>query len=832
MKKGLLIIAFLWGVIAYGQFKLRIPVDSANYIALIEASGTQLTDWKKLDEVQVNFKKDYHLAKKNGRWGITDDYLNFLIEPSFSRVESYLDFMLCSRYGYLAIYDQELKLVKEINGFKSWESVADGQEVFWRAFGGINFLIIKTNEGCFVLNGETLEPLSESKYDDVFAMDGTVYLLKDEKFGFVANDGTVFEPQWNSISQYNSEVMEMTNETGHRVYIGTNGTPIPDTDSTLIYYEYSHHYKVYKNGKADLFDLHDSERKIAYSGIDIFPIGRAYRDQDRNMNWENNYLYAFKREGKIGLINEFDKVIIQPKFQFLKGGNKKVLIAMLDDRYGLFTYDGTPVLDTSYTYVEKSGNRKHDEKYFRLYQEKKKGIVTDEGVIIVPLQFDEVSVEQSGIITKRNNLYGFYTFEGKEVLKPKYKKVVSNHGGLEFVGNNGRCMVGEKGLLTPLNCDKISRTQNELKYYIANKIVVCGIKDEVVVDTTVYPRPKSVRIKNSRRELALVLSDNDFAEIEWQLTGKIGSISKQGKGFGVDPVFNNVISNRGILAGKFEADDYYLLDRALIVGKEHLQSFYPSSAHVGDTLFSYQSTWSRYGWHSDDYDPVITYPNNTYEFYSRNSYWSDSANFILPRIGASSKALLRGKIGFGEGQEVMGFKEYYEYLNSYYKLKIESPGFFNLLSESPILSVQNPLWQVKVFEDSHIPTYDESFVVYEEIGSNCALVSKDGRLYGIIEDGKHDLVPMKCSEIKKVEIGSSIYFLVLTQEEALGGFSKQGWTIYDAKGRIFDDLYDEVDVVGLNLFKLTKGDTYLVVDRSGKEIYRSRPGFILEENSN
>ena len=800
--------------------ELRIPIDSAGYMSMINAEGEQLTEWKKLDEIKTNLIGDYHLAKK-WSWGIVDEELNFLVEPKYSKIQVHGDYIYAERVGHLTIYDLELKLVKEFDQFDGLEFLYEYSLARWATFGEIqDRLIVKTREGCVILN-EDLSLASEQKFEDAFGMNGIIYLRDGDRFGFVSDEEKVFEPKWTSISTFDSWVMELTDESGHRHYICRNGFEFPHSDSTLISFPKFREYKVYQNGKGKIVDPFE-ERQVSYQGEDIFPVSTT--NNGDLSDWKIiSRKYAVKQNGKIGLIDQNGNMLISPRFDQIEAGNDETLIYMKGMKFGLMTQSGSIIFDTLFTYIS------HErEGYFAVYDQGKKGVVDSEGNTIVPIGYSDVNCDGPGVVTLDNGKWGFYTYDGKEWLKPEHYKLTNENGGLEYINARGRVMVSAKGLITPKGCDRITKVGRNLKYYKGDHIVHCELDEEgAVIDTTIYPRPRSIRITRDDGEYSYSLSDANYAFIRSQLNGKVGSISKHGKGYGVKPIFDNTPKAGGPAMGIVQTEDFYRLDYALLVAKEKLVPFYPSSGRTYEEVFAYFTAMPTYSWHSDKYDPVIK-KDKKIRFYTQNNYYSES-NFLHPRKGRSSKALVEGSVGFSDGKDFLSFKDYYRSVNSYHNLKIESKTIFSLLSTNPELKVsEDGVWKVNTFIKGWKIGLSDQFRYYEEYNSKYAVASKDGERFGVVKDGESYHVPLKCSKIEPVQIGETTYFKVEMQDESAGGLSDWGWTIYDDEGRVFGELYDEVEVLGWNIFKLVRGDTYLIVDKSGQEIYRSRPGFLVE----
>ena len=156
-------------------------------------------------------------------------------------------------------------------------------------------------------------------------------------------------------------------------------------------------------------------------------------------------------EGKWGLVDKFDNVIIEPKYiyPFIEcGDNLQVMLPedIIDDmvttlKHGLIDKKGNTIIPFKYIYMESidsSGT------YFRVVEPEnyKAGIIDKNNEIVVPFEYDFIPAYPEFEMCENNNfvyvypdnvyqvkvsnnyLYGIYDLIlKKEIIKPKYKYI-------------------------------------------------------------------------------------------------------------------------------------------------------------------------------------------------------------------------------------------------------------------------------------------------------------------------------------------------------------------------------------------------------------------------
>lgn len=817
MRIAIITLTFcLWMGVSHGQdIQTKIPVDSAGYMALINEQGQRLTDWKYLDDIKVKQTDRLLLGKKRGVWGLLDDNLNWILLPRYTVIEKKHGKILAHRYGELTVFSEMLDTVKQFEHVHGMEFDPALEKPSYR-FESAEYcqrIILKTSEGTGVVD-LNYDWLIKPVYDDAFFSGHLVFLRKGEQFGFVAANGKVVEPEWSTIGMFNPSTVEVEDENGHRHYFSIGGEKIPYTDSTLVIETIGHSYKVYQNGKGEIYDR-QMKKEVNYRGEDIFTITvfRQKWQANRYSDLPVEKLYAVQRNGKMGVIDGDGRTIISANYENITYGGPGFFIAMTNGKFGVINEQEQEVIPFEYTFVKRDGD------YFKLYDYRLKGYADLQGDIVVPVKFTNTHIAHGGFITEYNGRVGFFRSDSTEILPPAFERAYYKDGGLVFVRNNKSTMVNKHGLLTPIDCDKVSRNNEVVKYYTRNRIYVHYLEDDTIADTTIYPLYKKIVIDDRWSSASPIqMPEPQYQRYLDQLTGKIGSIRKFGDGWQLEPEFFNIHHINGNDMAKVQLEDYYKIDHAFIHTKEVLVPFYGSSGAIGEPVLAYLSPGVFSGWNTSQLTPCLRM-NWEWDYYSKNAHSTNNFAWIMKRYGYGSVSALKGEVNFNTGQDIKPFRELYDDMNSGLNYKITTSYEFDRLSRSPMLKIKDPLWQVLAVKKNSTFYKTGTYEVYEELPSGRAIFKEVNGLWGIHQVDKKPMIDGTASKIIPVFVDEFEYYLVEFVQEDLAGISDYSWTIYTPNGDQLPEYYDAVSVVTHGYFRVRKGDTETLINKEGEVIY-------------
>lgn len=798
---------------ANGQNNAFLPIDSAGYFKLIDLKGISRTNWIELEELKHVPSNQNFLAKKNGKWGIVDTTLSFLLQPEFDTIHFDDSYFFAETSGNLKIFSKKLELIQKIPDYLRKERIQITENEWDPNSTFEDKYIVHTMDQTFIYD-DKFKQLSDFNFDDAFPMNKVILTRKGTSFGFLSTKNSSIDPIYSSIGFYNDWIVEVSDGNNKRHYFLEDGTKLPDTDSTLQYDEFNNLFKIYQNGKGFLYN-YEMKSVIEYSGEDIFPI-RYRKSFDETVGGSPLFHYfAFKSNGKIGVIKDNGSVQIQPTFDHITYGDEDRFIVRDNDLFGVVDAKAKWIIEPIYTYITYS-----EISCFKVYDSLHIGVCNRNGQLIVPLEYDEIFCSERGIITKKNGSYGFADINGKIVLNNEWDKMYNlSYSITEFTKNNGRCAVNKKGLLTPLNCFKIHANEETIKYYLDDKIVIGHIENDSIVDKEMYARYPSIIVNDETYRYDFGIGEPNFELYQSQLNGKFGSIRKHGDGFEVAPIFDNISSEYVTNIGSRPHLASFDIGGTTFQTKEKLWYFQEHSEAYNSAYLAYLGTRFNGALHINTWDGVIN-PKQQFEFASSDKYKRDEYELLLAREGFTVRAITEGEINLKAGQDVISIRDYFIQLNSYNNLLINSTETFSLLSTSPMIKVMNPIWEVKEIPDN---SYDARLLgpykYYKELPSGLAIFSHDGIKFGIYFIRDKVIADEEFDEIIPFVDNTIQYFYVAKKVRGQDNFYSKKWTLYDFKGQKIKDVFSEMEHISPGYYIVNKEGRRFVMTENGDVIY-------------
>ena len=806
MKYFVAIILCICSIIAFSQDR-NIPIDSLGYIGLIDEFGIRHSDWLEADTLDQESYLPYFGFRRGKDWGLCDTNLVDQKIGWFKKLEKRYQRMYGLSDQQLIVFNESLKKVASIEDVKNFK-FRSKVEIETDAVEADHFLIIETTNGFGLIN-QNGEWILQPEYDKAFYMNGIVYLRNGHLFGFFAPYAKrLVKPEWFAIGQFNDFIIEAHDKNNRRSYFLKDGRQIPATDSTLVVDKQSNTIKIYQNGKGELYDF-DLKLQIKYQGEDIFSIDGRRRYLWSEHESKRKRTYAIKRNGKIGCVNERGQKILSFKYENINRIGEDFYRVVLNGKYGIVNDDEVEIIPCNYTFIEAKKS------YFKIYDYEKKGLMDHEGQVIVPPKYEELYLLSYGIVTKQNERYGFFTFDGKEVLKPAFQ-AYWNNSGLEFESGQGICMVGAEGLITALNCQFIYRNRKMVKYHVNNQVIIHNLLDEVVIDTTVYTVQRSIKKTYDTKRSRLILSEHKHQRSLDQLTGKIGAIRKEGDGYSIKPQFFNVFDRSSAMV-KAPYNDTVTVNGMTRYVKEVLIDFMPAIGRIGRQYFSLMSSGYFTGWHSSSFNPALTLEKE-WTYHAENKYMNKNVPFIQRRYKSYSKVLQEGELNLEEGEPLMDYKSYYEQMNEYHNLLISDKRMFDLLEASPMIRVKDPVWEVFKISNLGIITRLGSFESFMILPSGNAIVKKANEGFGVLNSEEKFLIPTHASQVYPITVQSFDYYLLSREVESLGGISETKVEVYDFDHKIHSS-NRLIEVVAPGYFKIERYGILVLVNVNGNVIY-------------
>lgn len=813
--KAILTFIFIGISAAYPQDFLGqlFPIDSAGKWALANNEGFNTTGWKRYDKIKTQAGIPFIVTQKYGKLGLADTALKQLLPHRFKKFKLYGENILAETHTSLLFLSPSLDTLLELTDVSRYEIIGQNENSrYFKNSNRPNKMIVHSYDGCGILepNLEWFVPLDE--LDDAFYQDKIIYTRKGNQFGFIANNETVIEPTYSSISTFNNKVFELQDENGHRHYFTERGEAFPYTDSTLVYDYLYGYFKIYQNGKGEIYN-YKMEKMVQHNFDDVYQINSPYKyhgmqvEGDHYQNFK--YEFAFLKNGKIGVCNEAGEVIIPAIYEHIDAAMKDRYIFMKDGKFGVIDRYNNVIIQPHFTFIQ------YHYDYFRVVDGHSKGIMNVNGESLVPVKYKEVKIEKEGFLTLLKGKKGFYSLLGEKILDNVYDQAFRRNGGLELVAEQGTCMVGQKGLLTPKYCSEVSRSTNRIKYYYQGKIHIGEIQDNQVVNTTIYPMPKSTKIEDRWQNThAISFYQSPCKTFIDQLNSKYGSKKVRDTTWAVAPTFTNYFE---LAYGKVKEPHEETIQLAgnMLKTKEKMKSFDGDNGYLGSDRLSHQDRMSSRTWHSSDFDPELKM-DQTFEYYSNNYVSPGNHEFIYKRRGFNSVAISEGSMNMQEGQDVIGFRDFYFDLNDCHNFKIDSKRLFSKLSSDPNVKVKNPRYKVIMIEENHTYRKLGEYKSYQELKSGAFMVQYDDNSWNIIVKGKERLFTEDVEQIEIIQFDEFEFYRIHARDEngrLLTYLYNGGGSLLGGKG------YQSIEVVDFGTFKVETDTSYQWIDNYDNKKY-------------
>ena len=253
-----------------------------------------------------------------------------------------------------------------------------------------------------------------------------------------------------------------------------------------------------------------NQRKWGYLGENgNFVIEPEY---EMTEEFDENGLAKVYLDGKVGLIDRDNKVVLSPIYDSIGDIEEGVFSAVKDDKYYILDIKGNELFSSKeYTFIGKSSNN-----YIVAGKKSKDG----------------------------NVKMGYINKNGKVLIKPKYNMAWDFKNGRVLVKteSNENLIIDKSGkIINKLKYEDVTPDEKNETFLFANEDNLFGFLDE---EGEVLIEPRFKNSSSFKDGMAIVSIDKDSSEI-----GKMGVINKEGK-FLIKPDFT-YISYLG--EGLFEA---------------------------------------------------------------------------------------------------------------------------------------------------------------------------------------------------------------------------------------------------------------------------------------
>jgi len=149
-----------------------------------------------------------------------------------------------------------------------------------------------------------------------------------------------------------------------------------------------------------------------------------------------NPLLKVKKDGKWGMLTATGKEVIPCNFGTVRvlPGNLGLIGVTQKEKWGLYKQDGVELIPPSYDRISP-----YSQDLLLVEQDKKKGIITTTGKIVIPVEMLNIKIAYNDniiMVQKDKNTWAFYTLAGAPLFTKSYRNIQGASEGLISVVND------------------------------------------------------------------------------------------------------------------------------------------------------------------------------------------------------------------------------------------------------------------------------------------------------------------------------------------------------------------------------------------------------------
>lgn len=379
----------------------------------------------------LQFKEGELLVKRDGKYGVMNINGAILVKPDYDKIESD-------------------KFYKEENGYKDSGYIVSTKTDEGYRYGYIN------------IDGKVI---AETKYNDLYRIteidNEDIYIICAEngKYGLLKNDKKIIENEYQelSYSQSNNTIIGQKGRKYGVISIADGKTIIPfeydqiDIAGEYIYATISGSTKTYNikgeqtniNESLSIINVQDTDYKIYIETLNGKTIYNIYKNNAKITQKEytyieylhENYFIACNANGKLGIISDDEKTIIEFNYNSLQKIENTNMIQAINSNTKI-----TEIYSKQMKKICELENAKieNNKDYIKLYNDKEIKYVSKEEKEV---KNTDIFVKSKIFAQKAGDKWGFVDKNGNHIIDFKYEKVteINDYGfaGIKLDGKWG-----------------------------------------------------------------------------------------------------------------------------------------------------------------------------------------------------------------------------------------------------------------------------------------------------------------------------------------------------------------------------------------------------------
>lgn len=391
------------------------PVITKRYVSNETlAKSEELINAKIYDDINYLMIDNYFLVEKNKKYGICDSKFNIILPEVYDEIIDKYNYLVIKKDNKQSIFDFKTKKItlpfyREIRA-----------EKYLNRNSLKNFVLVykshNHDNGLFYTDGSIfIDFPPEGKEQNIYIEEEEekIFILKNYDKSIICDyDGKTIASGYGM--GYYSDIKEVVIKNNQQEWavIDLNGKfIIPFSDSEIT--KWGDYFLLERKGKKGIADK---------SGKTIIPI---IYDQIEYPSYDT---FVFRKDNKYGLINKFNRFVIEPKYEEIDGflGERlyyEFLRFKQNNKYGLMDVKGNIIIPPKYDYI---GAAKEKFLLFAVYLDKKVGIANVYGKEIIPPIYNKLNHYTSDDVLEFEKDGKIITINNPEI-PPKIQKLIDEN---------------------------------------------------------------------------------------------------------------------------------------------------------------------------------------------------------------------------------------------------------------------------------------------------------------------------------------------------------------------------------------------------------------------
>jgi hypothetical protein len=586
-------------------------------------------------------------------------------------------------------------------------------------------------------------------------------------------------------------------------YLKPNGGKIELANDKIYMSEYGF-FKVYYDSVATLYNYQNNRAIARKKYEDYFP--------------QTEQTIAVRKEGAIGLINRSGKELIAPAYDEIRHFRADLYIAGKDFKYGLINQKGDTILPIIYSHIAEipakdgrlltrgMGRAVNDlerfdyNKYYYIHNGTLEGVADTTGKVIVPPYYKGVMPYYRGsFLTYSADKFGFYSPDGKELLKCVYEEFRHVGSGAVRMRKGEQWAICSSYDFLSDQCDKAAVLADVIKVYRGNDIGIYELDSlGYLEDQYVYKNITSYKVSEykkenkNRRNFRFTHKGNPPCMAHFsQLESKWGAKNKFQPGYKVKPKFDHIIQSKygkGSYVTFVDSDTvFYELDGARFYSTQRLGTMSSDGGHASSSNFmyiGYKNKGKGSGMSSNtdmaiDTAGVMRFVSEKHNKKFKLNYADELHHDYIKRVYTDGELSIEKEGGDHE----RSLANYFDQINAYHNFHIADQNTLDLVMNDDAvgLKLTGGAWRyIEMDRSDVIPKYVglRTFQSAENFAKGTAITSGDNENVGVLNYKAESVLGPSFKGVKRIGQKYTLFYQVKQDQPFYGFVNAQGEEVF------------------------------------------------------